>query len=110
MHSFGKPEGEDGLQCYLGLEDASNDIDKRLSIMGDAVNKAYEKSNKDTSVLKIFLAPEFFFRYKVRQYVEEDARARDMWSSPTSPLSDACELSWKFCVHHYLPLYYIMGQ
>jgi hypothetical protein len=49
----------------MGLEDAAEDIERRLSIMTDAVERAYEKSDKDNSVLKIFLAPEFFFRWKV---------------------------------------------
>ena len=65
MHSFGKPEGEDGLQCYLGLEDAAYDIERRMSIMIDAVDAAYDRSDDDPDVLKIFLAPEFFFRWKV---------------------------------------------
>jgi len=65
VHSFGKPEGEDGLQCYLGLEDAAYDIERRMSIMIDAVDAAYDRSDKDPDVLKIFLAPEFFFRWKV---------------------------------------------
>lgn len=30
--------------------------------MADAVDKAYDLSNKDDTILKIFLAPEFFFR------------------------------------------------
>ena len=65
VHSFGKPEGEDGLQCYLGLEDAARDIERRMSIMIDAVDAAYGRSDDDPDVLKIFLAPEFFFRWKV---------------------------------------------
>ncbi len=66
MHSFGKAEGEDGLQCYLGLEDAAADVERRLGIMIDAVDAAYGRSDGDPSVLKVFLAPEFFFRWKVR--------------------------------------------
>lgn len=68
LHSFGKPEGDENLQCYLGLEDSAMDIERRLGIMVDAVDKAYNASNKDETILKIFLAPEFFFRYKDGAY------------------------------------------
>jgi len=50
VHSFGKPEGEDGLQCYLGLEDAAYDIERRMSIMIDAVDAAYDRSDDDPDV------------------------------------------------------------
>mmetsp|Transcript_943 Transcript_943/g.1878 ORF Transcript_943/g.1878 Transcript_943/m.1878 type:complete len:557 (-) Transcript_943:133-1803(-) len=64
LNSYGLPEDSDSLQCYLGLEDSAKDVQHRLGIMTDAVNRAYDVSNKDPSVLKIFLAPEFFFRGK----------------------------------------------
>jgi hypothetical protein len=52
----------DEVQCYLGLENTTEDVIQRLSIMTDAVEKAYTLSNKDDDLLKIFLAPEFYFR------------------------------------------------
>mmetsp|Transcript_32859 Transcript_32859/g.60584 ORF Transcript_32859/g.60584 Transcript_32859/m.60584 type:complete len:570 (-) Transcript_32859:51-1760(-) len=62
LHSYGRPETSEKLQCYLGLEDTAEDVKTRLTIMQDAVEKAYTISSKDDSALKIFLAPEFFFR------------------------------------------------
>ena len=52
----------DEVQCYLGLENTTEDVMQRLSIMTDAVEKAYTLSNKDDGILKIFIAPEFYFR------------------------------------------------
>ena len=46
----------------MGLEDSADDVSRRLGIMIDAVNQAYESSSKDPSVLKIFIAPEFYWR------------------------------------------------
>jgi hypothetical protein len=65
LNSYGLPEDpEMGLQCYLGLDNTAEDVNRRLDIMRDAVNRAYDVSNPDDSTLKIFLAPEFFFRGK----------------------------------------------
>jgi len=62
LHSYGQAENSDAMQCYLGLEDTAEDVQRRLSIMADAVNKAHDVSDKDDSTLKIFIAPEFYFR------------------------------------------------
>lgn len=62
VNSYGLPEDSTDLQCYLGLEDTAADIHRRLTIMADAVDRAYDVSNKDDNILKIFIAPEFFFR------------------------------------------------
>ncbi|KAL7541359.1 hypothetical protein ACHAXR_011319 [Thalassiosira sp. AJA248-18] len=62
LHSYGRPEDSEALQCYLGLEDTAKDVHRRLTIMSDAVDKAYDVSDKDVSTLKVFLAPEFYFR------------------------------------------------
>ena len=62
MHSYGLSGESEEVQCYLGLRDAARGIERRLSIMADAVEKAYNISDKDDSVLKIFIAPEFYFR------------------------------------------------
>jgi hypothetical protein len=56
LHSYGKSEDDDSespLQCYLGLEDTALDVEKRLDIMRDAVNKAYVVSDMDESTLKV---------------------------------------------------------
>jgi hypothetical protein len=58
LHSYGKSEDSDldsssSLQCYLGLEDTAADVEKRMGIMRDSVNKAYDASDKDESTLKV---------------------------------------------------------
>eukprot|EP00890_Picochlorum_soloecismus_P002438 jgi/Picsp_1/3195/NSC_06035-R1_protein len=51
------------LSCYLGnSNDERKDVAGRLEIMKEAVEAAYMKSNTSEDVLKIFIAPEFFFR------------------------------------------------
>lgn len=83
VHSFGKPEDKEELQCYIGLEDAAEGVQRRLNIMADAVNKAYDESVKDSSTLKIFLAPEFYFRGlngAFKFLSEEEADAEDACS------------------------------
>lgn len=49
---------------YLGDTSASKDIDKRCTIMKNAISIAYKNSkvSKSETVLKLFMAPEFFFR------------------------------------------------
>lgn len=64
LHSYGRTEADDKLevlpsekyatiQCYLGLDNTTEDIHRRLSIVRDAVDKAYDLSNKDESTLKV---------------------------------------------------------
>jgi len=48
--------------CYLGDFDTERDIRGRISIMETAVQRAHEVSSKDSNTLKIFAAPEFFWR------------------------------------------------
>src|SRR5210317_2156711 len=64
VHSYGQPEDSDTLQCYLGLQNTTADVHQRLSIMQTAVERAYEvsKYKDDDTTLKIFIAPEFYFR------------------------------------------------
>ena len=64
LNSYGMPEDAVELQCYLGLDDTAEDVQRRLNIMRDAVDKAYDLSDPNDDTLKIFLAPEFFFRGK----------------------------------------------
>eukprot|EP01047_Picozoa_sp_COSAG01_P050307 COSAG01_NODE_5071_length_4507_cov_1.789927_6_plen_228_part_00 len=57
--------GEDnGVGSYVGLEDIQADIDARVDIMGKAINASASNSSVDVrkDTLKVFLAPEFFFR------------------------------------------------
>ena len=57
--------GKPGL-VYLGAADATTDINKRCAIMKKAIQTAHGSSDIDTTVspptLKIFMAPEFFYR------------------------------------------------
>jgi hypothetical protein len=52
----------DDLNCYLGFDDKERDVRARMRIMEEAVRVAHEQSSKDPSVLKIFVAPEFYWR------------------------------------------------
>jgi hypothetical protein len=54
--------GMGGIRCYTGNVDIENDVLGRLDVMEKAVAKAYTYSNASSTVLKVFIAPEFFFR------------------------------------------------
>jgi len=62
IDSNGHSEGV--FSCYLGLKDRAVDVKRRLKVMEDAVERAYRSSSSadDPETLKIFVAPEFFFR------------------------------------------------
>jgi len=66
-------------QCYLGHEDPYQDVQHRLKIMKAAVERAYEEAdNKNDDTLKIFIAPEFFFRGREGAYMfDETANGAD---------------------------------
>lgn len=49
-------------ECYIGKSDTAEDVDGRISIMQQAVERAYEVASQDEDTLKIFVAPEFFWR------------------------------------------------
>ncbi len=50
------------LQCYLGLPSPELDVYARLRVMQEAVETALGAADPDPKVLKVFIAPEFFFR------------------------------------------------
>jgi hypothetical protein len=80
MESYGQVVGEEApmLQCYIGAEAAVDDVQKRLQIMRDAVELAFQKAdNSDPSILKIFVAPEFFWRGRDGAYVWKDEKPDD---------------------------------
>ena len=77
------------IQCYIGLEDTSKDVEKRLDIMRKAVERAYEESNTDESILKIFLVPEFYFRGLNGAYTFQTEEAEEEESSCSS---DICHI------------------
>lgn len=53
---------------YVGLDDDIADIAKRVALMKDAIDTAYPKASTDLGTLKIFMAPEFYFRGKNGAY------------------------------------------
>lgn len=54
--------GMGGIRCYTGPLDLETDVLGRLSVMEKAVAEAYTYSDRSSDVLKVFIAPEFFFR------------------------------------------------
>ena len=63
LNDYGVSEDDNPkLQCYLGLDDTALDVERRLNIMSNAVDRAYDVSDPNDDTLKIFLAPEFYFR------------------------------------------------
>lgn len=74
LDSYGTMWTEQGdvLQCYIGNYDTELDVQDRLRIMKDAVELAYHQTEKDPSTLKIFIAPEFFWRGVNGAYEFED--------------------------------------
>lgn len=63
-NSYGEFYDENGLQyqCYLGLDDPIDDVRVRIRLMKDAIEKAYEVADHASDTLKIFIAPEFYWR------------------------------------------------
>ena len=55
-------------QCYLGHNNPVRDVNQRLQIMKDTVEKAERVADPDPNTLKILIAPEFFFRGKDGAY------------------------------------------
>jgi hypothetical protein len=74
LNSYGTMWTEQGdvLQCYIGNYDIEQDVQARLRIMKEAVEMAYHQTDKDPSTLKVFIAPEFFFRGVNGAYAFED--------------------------------------
>lgn len=54
--------GAEGRHYYLGEADDSRDLDFRLALLGEALRLAGAACQPQPEVLKIFVAPEFFFR------------------------------------------------
>lgn len=60
------------IQCYLGDDNPVTDVVMRLNVMKDAVETAFLQVNQDPSVLKVFVAPEFFWRGPNGAYIFGD--------------------------------------
>jgi len=78
-HSYGSLVGEEHphLQCYMGHDDPIEDIRRRIQIMEEAVDAAYDASDMDPETLKIFIAPEFYWRGIRGSYMFDDEKADD---------------------------------
>lgn len=50
------------LQCYIGHDDPIEDVNRRLEIMREAVDRAHQLADPDPNTLKVFIAPEFYWR------------------------------------------------
>ncbi|GAX22663.1 hypothetical protein FisN_17Lh158 [Fistulifera solaris] len=74
LDSYGEFYDENGLQyqCYLGLEDPIDDVRVRIQLMKDAIEKAYDVADHNPSILKVFIAPEFYWRGIDGAYIMED--------------------------------------
>lgn len=75
LNFHGTTHGE--LQCYMGYKNTTKDAEDRLAIMSEAVERAYELSSKDEDVLKVFVAPEFFFRGRNGAYLIKSRKVMD---------------------------------
>lgn len=53
---------KDGAQAYLGLDDPAADIKARCALMQRAMETARQSTAAGPDTLKVFMAPEFFFR------------------------------------------------
>lgn len=76
LDSYGEFYDENGLQyqCYLGLEDPIDDVRVRIKLMKEAIERAYEVADQDSGTLKIFIAPEFYWRGIDGAYIMEDEK------------------------------------
>ena len=77
--AYGQLVGETSplWQCYMGHDDPVQDIRNRMQIMEEAVDRAFEESDKDPETLKVFIAPEFYWRGIRGSYMFEDENADD---------------------------------
>ena len=91
--SFGHNMEESTIECYMGLEDTKVDIQQRLDIMINAVERAYEYADQDPTTLKIFIAPEFFWRGVDGAYIydnNDDSDSNDDGEEPKYDDDDDC--------------------
>ncbi len=59
-------------ECYLGTMKSKTDIQYRCNLMRNAINEAGSKTSNNSSTLKVFMAPEFYFRGKDGAYPIEE--------------------------------------
>ena len=80
--------GDDLDQCYLGSGKVQEDVEKRMNIMFEAVERLYASDQWDRSptTLKIFMLPEFYWRgkqgaYRIHRGVEKVLHPTAHWIS-----------------------------
>lgn len=61
-----------GARTYLGITPTSVDIDKRVYLFNRALNEAHRCVRQANTTLKVFVAPEFFFRGPNGAYSMDD--------------------------------------
>jgi len=83
----------DSLECYLGYEDDEVDVRKRFDVMKEAVETAWRSGNDgDTETLKIFVAPEFFWRGPNGAYDAATILKNDVYNeNEFNAISEICE-------------------
>ena len=83
-------EESGGVGVYPGYTDTAADIKGRLAVMEAALEASLTAPDLDTSnsTLKIFLAPEFFFRGPAGAYSAEDPALMALGDSLRSMVGD----------------------
>ena len=89
---------EDNVGVYPGLDDSKADLDGRLGIMERALGVSLAAPELDArpDTLKIFLAPEFFFRGPAGAYSAEDPALLQLGDSLRSLVGDTRWRDWVF--------------
>jgi hypothetical protein len=81
----------DHLYCYLGHANDTVDVQHRLHIMRESVQRAHEVADPDPSVLKVFIAPEFFWRGQDGAYFFDDENDKDL-PDDSSVCGEVCQV------------------
>jgi hypothetical protein len=87
-------ETDPELMCYLGHHDPLPDVQHRMAIMRDAVEQAYQHADHDSHTLKVFVAPEFYWRGRKQgayQFVSLDKVFSDQCRGPICAILSGLE-------------------
>jgi hypothetical protein len=82
----------DHLYCYLGHANDTVDVQHRLHIMKEAVERAHEVADPDPSVLKVFIAPEFFWRGQDGAYFFDESESESDLPDDSSSCGEVCQV------------------
>lgn len=103
IHTGPARPGKGQKDYYVGLDDPVDDIAARIALMKEAVEAVYPNASTDSGTLKIFMAPEFYFRGKKGSYEMSLLAGSGTDLDPTSLLgglsalaSDAKYKDWLF--------------